>query len=109
MELKIVHPWGNHPYWSFDIKEERWYNSAKKKCKKEMNLDLLPIKCEYHGYSSLRTVYPFIDSNLWDEAKVITSPKTFIFGTPSPEITTKQTSSSLFFDDTITHYINKNS
>ena len=66
MELKIVHPWGNHPYWSFDIKEERWYNSGKKKCKKEMNLDLLPIECEYHGYSSLRTVYPFIDSNLWD-------------------------------------------
>lgn len=55
------------------------------------------------------TLQSFIDSNLWDEAKVITSPKTFLSGTPSPEITTKQTSSSLFFDDTITHFINKNS
>ena len=52
------------------------------------------------------TLQSFIDSHLWDEAKVITSPKSFVTGTTSPEIKSGKSSTLSFFDDTITHYIN---
>lgn len=53
-----------------------------------------------------KTLQSFIDSKLWDEAKVIIGKKEFQSGTPAPELNNINFTKETFFSDTIKSYTN---
>ena len=54
-----------------------------------------------------KTLQSFIDSGLWDEAKVIVGQHNFETGTPAPLLLIETNSMKNFFGDTIKTYLNE--
>jgi len=54
-----------------------------------------------------KTLQSFIDSDLWDEAKVIVGQHNFATGTSAPHLSKDPTSTEKFFGDTIKTYLNE--
>jgi diaminohydroxyphosphoribosylaminopyrimidine deaminase/5-amino-6-(5-phosphoribosylamino)uracil reductase len=93
------------------LKKEVRENISYVQLKKIDAPSILNVLCSLHIQSVLiegggKTLQSFIDSGLWDEAKVIIGKSEFQNGTTAPNLNNDNFTSETFFSDTINSYKN---